>query len=207
MARNDTNVCKLCRREGVKLFLKGQRCFSEKCAVNRRNYPPGQHVRPRKGTDYGTQLREKQKCKRIYGVLERQFQHYFDIARRQKGNTGENLLILMERRLDNVLLSLGLAFSRFDARQMVAHGHVHVNGRRLDIPSYLVRSGDEISIVGKDKITKKAGDAIEMNKGRPLPSWLEATPGDQKGRVIQLPKREDVSVEINEQLIVELCSK
>jgi len=207
MARNDTNVCKLCRREGVKLFLKGQRCFSEKCAVNRRNYPPGQHVRPKKGTDYGTQLREKQKCKRIYGVLERQFQHYFSIARRQKGNTGENLLILMERRLDNVLLSLGLAFSRFDARQMVAHGHVHVNGRRLDIPSYLVRAGDEISIVGKEKITKKAGDAIEMNKGRPLPTWLEATPNDNKGRVIQLPKREDVSVELNEQLIVELCSK
>ena len=207
MARNDTNVCKLCRREGVKLFLKGQRCFSEKCAVNRRNYPPGQHVRPKKGTDYGTQLREKQKCKRIYGVLERQFQHYFSIARRQKGNTGENLLILMERRLDNVLLSLGLAFSRFDARQMVAHGHVHVNGRRLDIPSYLVRAGDEIAVVGKEKITKKAGDAIEMNKGRPLPTWLEATPNDNKGRVIQLPKREDVSVELNEQLIVELCSK
>ena len=207
MARNDTNVCKLCRREGVKLFLKGQRCFSEKCAVNRRNYPPGQHVRPKKGTDYGTQLREKQKCKRIYGVLERQFQHYFSIARRQKGNTGENLLILMERRLDNVLLSLGLAFSRFDARQMVAHGHVHVNGRRLDIPSYLVRAGDEISVVGKEKITKKAGDAIEMNKGRPLPTWLEATPNDNKGRVIQLPKREDVSVQLNEQLIVELYSK
>jgi small subunit ribosomal protein S4 len=207
MARNDTNVCKLCRREGVKLFLKGQRCFSEKCAVNRRNYPPGQHVRPKKGTDYGTQLREKQKCKRIYGVLERQFQHYFDIAKRQKGNTGENLLILMERRLDNVLLSLGLAFSRFDARQMVAHGHIKVNGRRLDIPSYLVRAGDDIAVAGKEKVTKKAGDAIEMNKGRPLPTWLEATPADHKGRVIQLPKREDVSVELNEQLIVELCSK
>jgi small subunit ribosomal protein S4 len=207
MARNDTNVCKLCRREGVKLFLKGQRCFSEKCAVNRRNYPPGQHVRPKKGTDYGTQLREKQKCKRIYGVLERQFQHYFDIAKRQKGNTGENLLILMERRLDNVLLSLGLAFSRFDARQMVAHGHIQVNGRRLDIPSYLVRAGDDIAVTGKEKVTKKAGDAIEMNKGRPLPTWLEATPADHKGRVIQLPKREDVSVELNEQLIVELCSK
>jgi len=207
MARNDTNVCKLCRREGVKLFLKGQRCFSEKCAVNRRNYPPGQHVRPKKGTDYGTQLREKQKCKRIYGVLERQFQHYFSIARRQKGNTGENLLILMERRLDNVLLSLGLAFSRFDARQMVAHGHVHVNGRRLDIPSYLVRAGDEISNVGKEKNSKKAGDAIEKNKGRPPRTGREATPNDNKGRVIQLPKREDVSVELNEQLIVELCSK
>jgi small subunit ribosomal protein S4 len=140
-------------------------------------------------------------------VLERQFQHYFDIAKRQKGNTGENLLILMERRLDNVLLSLGLAFSRFDARQMVAHGHIKVNGRRLDIPSYLVRAGDEIAVTGKEKITKKAGDAIEMNKGRPLPTWLEATPADHKGRVIQLPKREDVSVELNEQLIVELCSK
>ncbi len=207
MARNDTNVCKLCRREGVKLFLKGQRCFSEKCAVNRRNYPPGQHVRPKKGTDYGLQLREKQKCKRIYGVLERQFQHYFSIAQRQKGNTGENLLVLMERRLDNVLLSLGLAFSRFDARQMVAHGHVYVNRRRLDIPSYLVRAGDEIEVRGKDKIKKKAEGAIEMNKGRPLPAWLEATPADLKGRVIQLPKREDVSVELNEQLIVELCSK
>jgi small subunit ribosomal protein S4 len=207
MARNSTNVCKLCRREGVKLFLKGQRCFSEKCGVNRRNYPPGQHVRPKKGTDYGTQLREKQKCKRIYGVLERQFQHYFGVAQRQKGNTGENLLVLMERRLDNVVLSLGLAFSRFDARQMVAHGHVHVNKKRVDIAGYLVRPGDEIEVRGDDKLKKKAVDAIEMNKGRPLPGWLEAMPAELKGRVIQLPKREDVSVEINEQLIIELCSK
>lgn len=207
MARNSNNVCKLCRREGVKLFLKGQRCFSEKCGVNRRNYPPGQHVRPKKGTDYGTQLREKQKCKRIYGVLERQFQHYFSIAMRQKGNTGENLLVLMERRLDNVVLSLGLAFSRFDARQMVAHGHVHVNGKRVDIAGYLVRPNDTIEVRGDDKMKKKAGDAIEMNKGRPLPAWLEAVPTELKGKVIQLPKREDVSVEINEQLIIELCSK
>ncbi len=207
MARNSNNVCKLCRREGVKLFLKGQRCFSEKCGVNRRNYPPGQHVRPKKGTDYGTQLREKQKCKRIYGVLERQFQHYFTIAMRQKGNTGENLLVLMERRLDNVVLSLGLAFSRFDARQMVAHGHVCVNGKRVDIAGYLVRPNDTIEIRGDDKMKKKAGDAIEMNKGRPLPTWLEAVPTELKGKVIQLPKREDVSVEINEQLIIELCSK
>jgi small subunit ribosomal protein S4 len=207
MARLSNNVCKLCRREGVKLFLKGQRCFSEKCGVNRRNYPPGQHTRPKKTTDYGTQLREKQKVKRIYGMLESQFQHFFAMAQRQKGNTGENLLVLMERRLDNVLLSLGLAFSRFDARQMVAHGHVYVNGRRLDIPSYLVRPGDEISVKGSDKLKKKATDAVEMNKGRPLPGWLEATPNELKGRVIQLPKREDVSVEVNEQLIVELCSK
>ncbi len=207
MARNSNNVCKLCRREGVKLFLKGQRCFSEKCGVNRRNYPPGQHTRPKKTTDYGTQLREKQKLKRIYGMLERQFQHFFAMAQRQKGNTGENLLVLMERRLDNVLLSLGLAFSRFDARQMVAHGHVYVNGKRIDIPSYLVRPGDEVAVRGDDKLKKKATDAVEMNKGRPLPAWLEAAPGELKGRVIQLPKREDVTVEVNEQLIVELCSK
>lgn len=207
MARNSQNVCKLCRREGMKLFLKGQRCFSEKCGVNRRDYPPGQHVRPKKSTDYGAQLREKQKAKRIYGLLERQFQHYFSVAQRQKGNTGENLLILMERRLDNVVLNLGLARSRFDARQMVAHGHVQVNKKRLDIPSYLVRPGDEIQIVGGEKITKKATDAVEMNKGQKVLSWLEATPSELKGKVIQLPKREDVPHPIQEQLIIELCSK
>ncbi len=207
MARISQNVCKLCRREGMKLFLKGQRCFSEKCGINRRDYPPGQHVRPKKSTDYGAQLREKQKAKRIYGLLERQFQHYFTIAQRQKGNTGENLLVLMERRLDNVVLNLGLALSRFDARQMVAHGHVQVNGKRLDIPSYLVRPGDEIKVTGSEKITKKATDAVEMNKGQSLPTWLEATPSELKGKVIQLPKREDVPHPINEQLIIELCSK
>jgi small subunit ribosomal protein S4 len=207
MARNSKNVCKLCRREGMKLFLKGQRCFSEKCGVNRRDYPPGMHVRPKKSTDYGAQLREKQKAKRIYGLLERQFQHYFAIAMRQKGNTGENLLVLMERRLDNVVLNLGLALSRFDARQMVAHGHVRVNGKRVDIPSYLVRPGDEIQVVGNDKIKKKATDAIGMNKGQSMPSWLEALPADLKGKVVQLPKREDVPHPINEQLIIELCSK
>jgi small subunit ribosomal protein S4 len=207
MARNSQNVCKLCRREGMKLFLKGQRCFSEKCGVNRRDYPPGQHVRPKKSTDYGAQLREKQKAKRIYGLLERQFQHYFSVAQRQKGNTGENLLILMERRLDNVVLNLGLARSRFDARQMVAHGHGQVNKKRLDIPSYLVRPGDEVQIVGGEKITKKATDAVEMNKGQAVPSWLEATPSELKGKIIQLPKREDVPHPIQEQLIIELCSK
>jgi small subunit ribosomal protein S4 len=207
MARNSHNVCKLCRREGMKLFLKGQRCFSDKCGVNRRDYPPGMHVRPKKSTDYGGQLREKQKTKRIYGVLERQFQHYFAIAARQKGNTGENLLVLMERRLDNVVLNLGLALSRFDARQMVGHGHVFVNGKRIDIPSYLVRPGDEIQVRGNDKLKKKASAAVEMNKGQAVPTWLEAMPGDLKGKVIQLPKREDVPHPINEQLIVELCSK
>ena len=207
MARFTGNVCKLCRREGMKLFLKGQRCFSEKCGINRRDYPPGVHTRPRKTTDYATQLREKQKAKRIYGVLERQFRNYFKTAVRQKGNTGENLLVLLERRLDNVVLNLGLSQSRFDARQMVAHGHVFVNGRRTSVPSYLVRTGDSIELRGKDKIKKKASEAIELNKGQGIPAWLEAMPQDLKGKVTQLPKREDVPHPINEQLIVELCSR
>jgi small subunit ribosomal protein S4 len=207
MARFTGNVCKLCRREGMKLFLKGQRCFSEKCGINRRDYPPGVHTRPRKTTDYATQLREKQKAKRIYGVFERQFRRYFRAAIRQKGNTGENLLVLLERRLDNVVLNLGLSQSRFDARQMVAHGHVFVNGKRINVPSYLVRAGDLIEIKGKDKIRKKAADAIELNKGQGIPAWLEAVPTELKGKVIQLPKREDVPHPINEQLIVELCSR
>jgi small subunit ribosomal protein S4 len=207
MARFTGNVCKLCRREGMKLFLKGQRCFSEKCGINRRDYPPGMHTRPRKTTDYAAQLREKQKAKRIYGVLERQFTKSYHEASRQKGNTGENLLVLLERRLDNVVLNLGLALSRFDARQLVAHGHVFVRGRRMNIPSYLVRVGDVIEIRGKEKIKKKAAEAVEINKGQGIPAWLEASPSEFKGKVIQLPRREDVPHPINEQLIVELCSR
>jgi small subunit ribosomal protein S4 len=207
MARITGKVCKLCRREGMKLFLKGQRCFSEKCGINRRDYPPGVHTRPRKTTDYYVQLREKQKAKRIYGVLERQFQRYFETANRQKGNTGENLLVLLERRLDNVVLNLGLSLSRFDARQMVAHGHVFVNGNRMDVPSYLVRPGDEVSITKKEKVRKKASEAVEINKGQAVPSWLEAFPGELRGKVVGLPRREDVPHPINEQLIVELCSR
>jgi len=192
----------------MKLFLKGQRCFSEKCAVNNRNYPPGQHTRPpRKNSEYCLQLREKQKAKRIYGVLERQFQNMFHRAERQKGNTGANLLILLERRLANVILNLGLAESRFHARQLVAHGHIRVNGRRMDIPSYLVKAGDSITMSGREKIRKQATDTVELNKGQPVPDWLEAQPSDLCGKVIQLPKREDVPHPINEQLIVELCSK
>lgn len=207
MARITGKVCKLCRREGMKLFLKGQRCFSEKCGVNRRDYPPGAHTRPRKTTDYYVQLREKQKAKRIYGVLERQFQRYFSMASRQKGNTGENLLVLLERRLDNVVLSLGLASSRFDSRQMVSHGHVRVNNHRINIPSYLVRPGDEIEIESRDKIRKKAAENVDVNKGQAVPAWLEANPGDLRGKVVTLPKRADVPHPINEQLIVELCSR
>jgi small subunit ribosomal protein S4 len=207
MARITGKVCKLCRREGMKLFLKGQRCFSEKCGINRRDYPPGAHTRPRKTTDYQIQLREKQKAKRIYGVLERQFRRYFQTAVKQKGNTGENLFILLERRLDNVVLNLGLTLSRFDARQTVAHGNVRVNGRRMDIPSYLVRPGDVIEIHGSDKVRKKASSAVEINRGQAIPAWLEAIPTELKGKVIQHPRREDVPHPINEQLIVELCSR
>jgi len=207
MARITGKVCKLCRREGMKLFLKGQRCFSEKCGINRRDYPPGMHTRPRKTTDYYVQLREKQKAKRIYGVLERQFQRYFETASRQRDNTGENLLVLMERRLDNVVLSMGLSLSRFDARQMIAHGHVFVNGNRMDIPSYLVKPGDEVSITSREKLRKKAQEAVEINKGQAVPAWLEVFPTDLKGRIVTLPKREDVPHPINEQLIVELCSR
>jgi small subunit ribosomal protein S4 len=207
MARITGKVCKLCRREGMKLFLKGQRCFSEKCGINRRDYPPGMHTRPSKTTDYYVQLREKQKAKRIYGVLERQFQRYFETASRQRGNTGENLLVLMERRLDNVVLSMGLSLSRFDARQMIAHGHVFVNGNRMDIPSYLVKPGDEVSITSREKLRKKAQEAVEINKGQAVPAWLEVFPTDLKGRIVTLPKREDVPHPINEQLIVELCSR
>lgn len=207
MARFTGNVCKLCRREGMKLFLKGQRCFSEKCGINRRDYPPGMHTRPRKTTDYAVQLREKQKAKRIYGVFERQFTKCFQMANRQKGNTGENLLVILERRLDNVVLNLGLSLSRFDARQMVSHGHIFVRGRRMRVPSYLVRPGDVIEVRGKDKIKKKAAEAVEINKGQGIPAWLEATPSELKGKVIQLPRREDVPHPIREQLIVELCSR
>lgn len=207
MARLNGSVCKLCRREGMKLFLKGQRCFSEKCGINRRDYPPGMHTRPRKSTDYCVQLREKQKAKRIYGVLERQFRKYFREAVRQKGNTGENLLILLERRFDNVILNLGLSKSRFDARQMIAHGHVQVNGRRCDVPSYLVRSGDQIRVTGKEAIKKRAQEAIEVNKGQAMPAWLDASPAELRGSVVQLPQRSDVPHPIDEQLIVELCSR
>jgi small subunit ribosomal protein S4 len=202
-----TNVCKLCRREGVKLFLKGQRCFSEKCGVNRRNYPPGQHVRPKKGTDYGTQLREKQKCKRIYGVMERQFQHYFSVAQRQKGNTGENLLVLLERRLDNAVFALGFTTSRRGARQLITHGHVQVNGRRCDIPSAQLRPGDRIGVGTREALRKAVKDSLEQRSSYPTPAWLERDGTAIEGRVTALPSRTDVSFDVREQLIVELMSK
>lgn len=208
MARYTSNKCKLCRREGMKLFLKGQRCFSDKCSLSRRDYPPGVHAQKRtKVTDYGVHLREKQKLKRIYGVLERQFRLYFKDAERQKGNTGENLLILLERRLDNVVLASGFALSRNHARQLINHGHFTVNGRRVDISSFLVRPGDVVTPGTKEKTRKMAAEALEVNKSQPVPTWLEVTRDELSSKVIGVPKREDIPHPIQEQLVVEICSK
>ena len=208
MARYTSNKCKLCRREGMKLFLKGQRCFSDKCSLSRRDYPPGVHAQKRtKVTDYGVHLREKQKLKRIYGVLERQFRLYFKDAERQKGNTGENLLILLERRLDNVVLASGFALSRNHARQLINHGHFTVNGRRVDISSFLVRPGDVVTPGTKEKTRKMAAEALEVNKSQPVPTWLEVTRDELSSKVIGLPKREDIPHPIQQQVVVESCSK
>ena len=208
MGRISENVCKLCRREGMQLYLKGQRCFSEKCSFKKRDFPPGMHTRrPRKVSEYNRQLREKQKAKRIYGIAERQFRKYFSLAERMKGNTGENLLTILERRLDNVVLSLGFALSRFHARQLVAHGHITVGGKRLDIPSYLVQVGDEVGVSRREKVRKIVADAVEINRGTDIPQWLEVDHTNLCGKVVQLPKRDEVKHDLQEQLIVELCSK
>jgi small subunit ribosomal protein S4 len=199
----------LCRREGLKLFLKGDRCFSPKCAIEKRGYPPGQHGQRRrvKVTDYGLQLREKQKMKRIYGVLERQFRKYFRMAERQKGITGEALLRLLERRLDNVVYRFGFSSSRAEARQMVKHGHFLVNGRRVDIPSYLVRSGDHIHVSEKSRELLAISAALEGAKKRGLPSWLELDSQAMRGVILALPAREDIAIPVQEQLVVGLYSK
>jgi small subunit ribosomal protein S4 len=208
MARYVGNKCKLCRREGMKLFLKGQRCFTDKCAVSRRDYPPGVHAQKRtKVTDYGVHLREKQKLKRIYGVLERPFMNSFGLAERMKGNTGENLMSLLERRLDNVVLACGFALSRNHARQLVNHGHFTVNGRWVDVAGYLIRPGDEIAPRQKEKTRKMVADALEVNKSQPVPGWLEVNRDTLTARVSANPSREDVPHPIQEQLILELCSK
>jgi small subunit ribosomal protein S4 len=208
MARYIGPVCRLCRREGTKLFLKGDRCFSEKCAIERRNYPPGQHgqTRPR-FSDYGMQLREKQKVKRIYGLLEKQFENTMSTANRMKGRTGENLLSLLERRLDNVVFRLGFATSRAEARQLVRHGHFLVNGRRATIPSMLVRAGTKITLAeGSRQITRIAG-ALEALERRSVPSWLEIDKDNFEGTVKALPVRDEITLPIQEQLIVELYSR
>lgn len=204
MARYRGSACRLCRREGLKLFLKGARCYGEKCAIERRSYAPGQHGRRRRRTrqnEYGLQLREKQKTKRVYGVLERQFRKYFKQADRFKGITGEALLTTLERRLDNVLYALGFGASRFHARQLIGHGHVLVNGRRIDVPSYLVSEGDVVVLKEKAQKNPAVADAIAI--GRDVPSWLEAHREEGKGVVKRLPVREDVVLPVTEQYIVE----
>jgi small subunit ribosomal protein S4 len=200
--------CRLCRREGIQLYLKGDRCYTDKCAIERRHYPPGQHGQRRgKLSDYGMQLREKQKVKRIYGVLEKQFRGYFEKAERQKGVTGTNLLVLLERRLDNVVYRLGFANSRAQARLMVRHGLVMVNGGKVSISSFLVKKGDVIQVAEKSRNKPLIRDALEAVARRGLPAWVDLTKEEALGKVIMLPTREDITMPIQEHLIVELYSK
>ena len=208
LARYTDPVCRLSRREGMKLFLKGDRCFKDKCAIERRNYAPGQHGRRRsKVLGYGLQLREKQKVKRIYGLLESQFRLYFQRAERKTGITGENLLRQLELRLDNVVYSLGFASSRAQGRQLVRHGHIEVNGKKINVPSYQVRKGDVIQVREKSRKNDQIRQSVETASGRGIPGWLELEPEQFRGRVLDVPKREDIRLPIQEQLIVELYSK
>lgn len=208
MARYKDEQCRRCRREGQKLFLKGERCYSDKCSVSRRNYAPGQHGQKKaKLSEYGTQLREKQKTKAFYGVGEKQFRKYFEMASNKKGITGENLLQILESRLDNVVYKLGYGSSRAQARQLVNHGHFDVNGKKVDIASYLVKPGDVISVreIKKDTAIIKAN--VEANSARPVPAWLEKNVENLSGKVIRLAAREDIDLAVEEHLIVELYSK
>ncbi|MDY6820499.1 MAG: 30S ribosomal protein S4 [Deferribacterota bacterium] len=208
MARYTDSVCKLCRREGAKLFLKGERCFKDKCVFERKGYPPGQQgKRKRKMSDYGLQLREKQKVKRIYGVLENQFRNYFKKAVKAKGVTGTNLLITLERRLDNVVYRSGLVMSRPQARQFVTHGHICVNGKSVNIPSYLTKEGDIVSIRENSKVVSLVREAVETAEGRGLTNWLSLDKDKLEAKILRLPEREDVYPDIKEHLIVELYSK
>ena len=203
-----TSVCKLCRREGVKLFLKAARCETSKCALSKRNFPPGQHPWARtRHSEYRTQLREKQRLKRFYGVPDRQFSKYFEWASRMAGNTGENLLVLLERRLDNVVFALGLSTSRRGARQLVTHGNVYVNGRRCDVPSAQLRTGDRVSVSPRESIRKQVKESLEQRSSYPMPAWLERDAAAVEGRVTAIPARSDVTFDIREQLIIELMSK
>ena len=209
MARYIGPVCRLCRREDMKLFLKGDRCYTDKCGYERRAYPPGQHgqARRRKPSDYREQLREKQKVKRIYGIAERQFRGYYYKASRMKGVTGENLIQLLERRLDNVIYRLGFASNHAEARQLVRHGHFKINGRRVNIPSYLVRSNDVISVKEASKKVARILDSLGAVERRGVPQWLELNKDGFEGKIKTMPAREDVTLPIREQLIVELYSK
>lgn len=208
MARYTGAVCRLCRREGQKLFLKGERCYTDKCSVTRRAYAPGQHGQSRKKTsEYGLQLRAKQKAKRFYGVLESQFSGYFDAAERKVGMTGENLLRILESRLDNVVYRVGFASSRKEGRQLVRHGHYTVNGKKVDIPSYQLRAGDVVAVCQKSAGKDKIKGVSEANGSRPVPKWLDVTRDKLEAKVIEMPNREDIDLDVEESLIVELYSK
>ena len=209
MARYVGPVCRLCRREGMKLFLKGERCYTEKCAIEKRNFAPGQHGKTRKSklAGYGVQLREKQKVKRIYGVLEDQFRRYFEQAERTRGITGETLLQLLERRLDNVVYRIGYATSRPQGRQLVRHGHFTVNGRKVDIPSYSLKPGDVVSVRESSRKNASILHAIEEVKGRGVPEWLQADAEGMSAKIGSVPTREQINLPVQEQLIVELYSK
>ncbi len=208
MSRYTGAVCKLCRREGKKLFLKGERCYTGKCAFERRAYAPGQHGQSRKKTsEYGLQLRAKQQARRYYGIQEGQFHKYFIMAEKKAGVTGENLLRICESRLDNVVYLLGWASSRNEGRQLVTHGHFKVNGKRVDIPSYLLKAGDVVSIKEKSQDSEKFKAVLESNSGRPVPTWLERDNDALTGKVINLPDREQIEAPVEEHLIVEFYSK
>ena len=208
MARYTGAVCRLCRREGKKLFLKGERCYSEKCSIGIRGYAPGQHGQGRKkSSEYGLQLRAKQTARRFYGVQEGQFHHYFEVAERKPGITGDNLLKILESRLDNVVYRVGFASSRAEARQLVGHGHFEVNGKRVDIASYLLKAGDEIAICEKAKSSDKIKAVVEANSARPVPEWISVDREKLTAKVIVLPNREQIEAPVEEQLIVEFYSR
>ena len=208
MARNLGPVCRLCRREGLKLFLKGERCYSDKCAIERRNYPPGAHGQARtRFSEFAIRLREKQKVKRIYRLLEKQFAHYFDVAERMPGITGESLLVLLERRLDNVIYRLGFASSLSQARQLVRHGHFEVNGKKVTIPSYLVAVGEMVSITEKSRTKKVIVEALEMAQRRGVPPWIALERDQFRGALRAYPARTDLTMPISEKLIVEHYSR
>jgi small subunit ribosomal protein S4 len=208
LARYRESVCRLCRREGLKLFLKGDRCYSEKCAFERRGYAPGDHGQLRKKfSDYGVQLREKQKLKRMYGLLEKQFRGYFDKADRQKGITGSNLLVFLERRLDNMVFRMGFANSRTEARQMVRHNHFLVSGKPVNIPSYLIKLGDEIQVREASRKIERILEAMGTVARRGVPQWLEIDKANFRGVLKTLPTREELTMPVREQLVVELYSK
>ena len=208
MARYTGAVCRLCRREGLKLFLKGERCYTDKCAIERRNYPPGQHGQARpKFSEYSIQLREKQKLRRIYGILEGQFRRYFQMADRAKGVTGETLLQFLERRMDNMVYRMGFATSRSEARQLVRHGHFSVNGRKVNVPSFLVKVGDVVAVTERSRKVVRIQEALDLAQRRGVPDWLEVSSEAFTGRVKSIPVRADLTMPINEKLVVELYSK